>query len=171
MTSIKPKVVEDGKEESIIAPGIGRNDVVLVDAPCTGLGSLRRNPDIKWLPGRERQSLAPVGPDTMDFQFDAERHLNRDTASSPTTAQTIAPLPSSLIQGSGGNGWAHTIQHMASVQKRLLNTYSSLVKPGGRLVYGVCTFSNDETKGVVDDFLSNHPDFSLGPGGYLGKSL
>ena len=26
----------------------GKADVVLVDAPCTGLGTLRRNPDLKW---------------------------------------------------------------------------------------------------------------------------
>jgi 16S rRNA (cytosine967-C5)-methyltransferase len=31
----------------------GKADLVLVDAPCTGLGTLRRNPDLKW-----RQSAA-----------------------------------------------------------------------------------------------------------------
>ena len=33
----------------------GKIDRVLVDAPCTGLGTLRRNPDLKW-----RQSLSAV---------------------------------------------------------------------------------------------------------------
>jgi 16S rRNA (cytosine967-C5)-methyltransferase len=33
----------------------GKMDRVLVDAPCTGLGTLRRNPDLKW-----RQSLQAV---------------------------------------------------------------------------------------------------------------
>ena len=33
----------------------GKIDRVLVDAPCSGLGTLRRNPDLKW-----RQSLALV---------------------------------------------------------------------------------------------------------------
>ena len=31
------------------------SDLVLVDAPCTGLGTLRRNPDLKW-----RQSPAAL---------------------------------------------------------------------------------------------------------------
>lgn len=30
------------------APGFGSFDVVLVDAPCTGLGTVRRHPEIKW---------------------------------------------------------------------------------------------------------------------------
>jgi 16S rRNA (cytosine967-C5)-methyltransferase len=34
----------------------GKIDRILVDAPCTGLGTLRRNPDLKW-----RQSEAAVG--------------------------------------------------------------------------------------------------------------
>ena len=33
----------------------GKIDRVLVDAPCSGLGTLRRNPDLKW-----RQSLKAV---------------------------------------------------------------------------------------------------------------
>jgi 16S rRNA (cytosine967-C5)-methyltransferase len=33
----------------------GKIDRVIVDAPCTGMGTLRRNPDLKW-----RQNLAAV---------------------------------------------------------------------------------------------------------------
>jgi 16S rRNA (cytosine967-C5)-methyltransferase len=37
----------------------GKIDRVLVDAPCTGLGTLRRNPDLKWR--QTLQSLAGLG--------------------------------------------------------------------------------------------------------------
>jgi 16S rRNA (cytosine967-C5)-methyltransferase len=37
----------------------GKIDRVLVDAPCSGLGTLRRNPDLKWRQSREAvQELA-----------------------------------------------------------------------------------------------------------------
>jgi len=48
----------------------GTADVVLVDAPCSGLGSLRRNPDARWrltpeevqtFPPRQREILARYG--------------------------------------------------------------------------------------------------------------
>lgn len=189
MTSISTTRVYDGYEEDTIAPGVSRSDVVLVDAPCSGFGSLRRNPDLKWLPGRERQALAAVTPSTMDFKFDAERDLlqpsvaaavevhpqdeadalaRRNRGRNTNRAQVIAPPPPSLAQGSGSGGWSHTTRHMATVQSRLLDTYSTLVKPGGRLVYGVCTFAADETTGVVQNFLQKHPEFTMGPGGYLG---
>ena len=32
----------------VIKKLLGKADKVLIDAPCTGLGVLRRNPDAKW---------------------------------------------------------------------------------------------------------------------------
>jgi 16S rRNA (cytosine967-C5)-methyltransferase len=106
--------VEDGKESESISKFKRRAQVVLVDAPCTGWGVLRRNSDIKW-----RQPL-------------------------------------------------DVLERMPQIQQRLLNTYSELVAPGGRLVFGVCTFRKAETVDQVKAFLAAHPDFTAGPGGYLG---
>lgn len=44
---------EDGRERA----GRGRYDRILVDAPCTGLGALRRRPEARW-----RKSPADVAP-------------------------------------------------------------------------------------------------------------
>lgn len=83
----------------------GKADRVLVDAPCSGLGTLRRNPDLKW-----RQT--PAGVDEMVVkQFD------------------------------------------------ILESAARLVRPGGRLVYATCSLLVEENDGIVDHFLSQHPEF------------
>lgn len=81
-------------------------DRVLVDAPCSGLGVLRRNPELRW----------------------------RRTA--------------------------HEIASLAGVQLRLLDQASRLVRPGGVLLYSLCTFTPEETEGVVQTFLAQHAGFS-----------
>jgi 16S rRNA (cytosine967-C5)-methyltransferase len=82
----------------------GTFDRVLVDAPCSGLGVLRRRPDARW-------RIQP------------------------------GDLP-----------------RLAALQRRLLETARGLVRPGGLLVYSVCTLSVIET-GAIDRWLaSEHPD-------------
>ncbi len=46
-------------------------------------------------------------------------------------------------------------------QKVLLERFSMMVKPGGRLIYGTCSLLNEENEGVIDDFLSRHPDYTV----------
>jgi 16S rRNA (cytosine967-C5)-methyltransferase len=48
-------------------------------------------------------------------------------------------------------------------QKALLERFSTLVKPGGRLIYGTCSVLREENEAVIEDFLSRHPDFSVRP--------
>ena len=84
-------------------------DRVLVDAPCTGLGVLRRNPDTKW---------------KRSFQ---------------------------------------DIQRMAGHQKKLLNAAANRVKPGGILVYAVCSGEPEENEHVVTAFLKKRKDYVLEP--------
>ncbi len=92
-------------------------DVVLVDAPCSNLGVIRRRPDVK--------------------------HLK--------SAQDPA--------------------RMAETQLALLKAAAGLVKPRGRLVYAVCTLTQEETTGVTDAFWMDHLEFGLRPaGGYLPES-
>jgi len=82
-------------------------DRVLVDAPCSGLGVLRRNPESRW---------------------------NRSTAD---------------------------VRELAGLQKTLLDQVAPLVRPGGILLYSVCTFTSKETSEVVSDFLQRHKEFML----------
>jgi 16S rRNA (cytosine967-C5)-methyltransferase len=85
----------------------GKMDAVLVDAPCSGTGTLRRNPDVKWKP--------------VDI------------------------------------GALHVLQ------RSILTAASQLVRPGGRLVYATCSLLDEENRDVADEFLSQHPDFSVLP--------
>jgi 16S rRNA (cytosine967-C5)-methyltransferase len=70
---------------------IGRDyDLVILDAPCTGLGVLRRHPDAKW---RLRQS---------------------------------------------------DVKRLAELQRMLLDAVVPRLRPGGVLLYSVCTFTRAE---------------------------
>ncbi len=82
-------------------------DAVLVDAPCSGLGTLRRNPELKWR--RRPEDLAVLSR----LQYD------------------------------------------------LLASCAGQVRPGGTLVYSVCTYTDEETGGVINPFLSTHHGFRL----------
>ena len=113
LNSIKTVLVKENEEALVVDRFKQKADIVLVDAPCSGLGVLRRNPDIKW-------------------RLDQE-----------------------------------TLERLPELQLRLLNTYGDLVKPEGRLVYGVCTFRKDETSRIVERFLEEAPFTSEG-GGFLG---
>lgn len=106
--------------DSGLAPFESKADVVLIDAPCTGAGVLRRNPDTKW----NRKPLEQ--------------------------AKSLGSLP------------------IAALQESVLEQYSRLVKPGGKLVYGVCTQNRAESTGRIERFLEAHPRFSLDSSGFIG---
>jgi 16S rRNA (cytosine967-C5)-methyltransferase len=54
LSNVHPEVITH-ENDTRLKRLAGKIDRVLVDAPCTGIGTLRRNPDLKW-----RQSEADV---------------------------------------------------------------------------------------------------------------
>jgi 16S rRNA (cytosine967-C5)-methyltransferase len=84
-------------------------DLVLLDAPCSGLGTLRRHPEMKM-----RRT-----PDDVD--------------------------------------------RLAQLQARLLSAVQRYVKPGGLLVYALCTLTPEECDEQVRRFLSARADFRIDP--------
>ncbi len=50
---------------------------------------------------------------------------------------------------------------LARAQGRLLDSAAALLKPGGALVYAVCTLTPEETTGVVGAFLAGRPEFAV----------
>ncbi|HEY4415681.1 MAG TPA: RsmB/NOP family class I SAM-dependent RNA methyltransferase [Verrucomicrobiae bacterium] len=73
-------------------------DGVLVDAPCSGVGTWQRNPQARW---------------------------------------------TTMLQD---------VEELAAIQKQLLANVTPNVKPGGKLVFAVCTLTRAETTEVVADF-------------------
>ena len=54
-----------------------------------------------------------------------------------------------------------SIEELSAVQRRILESCSRCLKPGGALVYSTCTLSKREDEDVVCGFLKEHPEFSL----------
>ena len=52
---------------------------------------------------------------------------------------------------------------LARSQVKLLDSAAGRVKPGGRLVYCVCSLEPEEGEQQVEGFLKRHPDFRLAP--------
>jgi 16S rRNA (cytosine967-C5)-methyltransferase len=52
------------------------------------------------------------------------------------------------------------VQELAGIQKQLLERAAPAVKPGGRLVYAVCTLTRAETVEVTGSFAARCPDFA-----------
>ena len=79
-------------------------DAILLDAPCTATGTIRRHPDVAW-----------------------------------------TKKPSDVLT-------------LAAVQSRMLDRVVSLLRPGGRLVYCVCSLEPEEGEAQISALLRRNPD-------------
>ena len=53
------------------------------------------------------------------------------------------------------------VEKCAARQTEILENASKCVKNGGYIIYATCTFSLEENEMLIDEFLSNHPEFEL----------
>ncbi len=90
-------------------------DGILVDAPCSGVGTWQRNPHARW-----------------------------------TATET-------------------DVKELAEIQLQLLENTHKALKPGGRLIYAVCTITRQETTAVVNAFSAAHPELEPLPLQALGS--
>jgi 16S rRNA (cytosine967-C5)-methyltransferase len=95
--NIEYRIIDSTK---VIKKLYDKADRVLIDAPCSGLGVLKRNPDSKW----------KLQPEFID--------------------------------------------NIRKVQAEVLESYSRIVKPGGKMVYATCSVLPSENQEQVKHFLT-----------------
>lgn len=61
------------------------------------------------------------------------------------------------------------IERLSARQKKILNAAASLVKPGGVLVYAVCSCEKEENEDVINAFLEKRKDFFIDKDFYSDK--
>ena len=61
------------------------------------------------------------------------------------------------------------IVRLPALQAKILENNAKYLKVGGTMVYSTCTLNPDENRNIVEDFLKNHPEFSLSPFSVSGK--
>ncbi|UUX94950.1 RsmB/NOP family class I SAM-dependent RNA methyltransferase [Aquabacterium sp. J223] len=77
----------------------GKVDRVLVDAPCTGLGTLRRNPDLKWR--QSPQALAELTQKQAAILASAARLLKSGGRLVYSTCSLLAPENEAIAEAFG----------------------------------------------------------------------
>lgn len=103
---IEPRLLDPNREADALEDWRDRADVVLIDAPCSGTGTWRRNPEARWRLTPER------------------------------------------------------VERLVATQRRLIDVGAALVRPGGALVYIVCSLLDDEGASQIDRFLADHADWT-----------
>ncbi|MEZ5682266.1 MAG: RsmB/NOP family class I SAM-dependent RNA methyltransferase [Erythrobacter sp.] len=67
-TNIETRLLDPGKELEALADLAGQADAVLIDAPCSGTGTWRRNPEARWrLDQQELDRLTAIQSRLLDI--------------------------------------------------------------------------------------------------------
>jgi 16S rRNA (cytosine967-C5)-methyltransferase len=106
---IETRLLDPGREIEAFEDVRGTADLVLVDAPCSGTGTWRRNPEARW-------RLTPS-----------------------------------------------RLEQLTKLQAHLLDVGAALLRPGGRLVYVVCSLLPDEGEAHIDAFLTRNAGWGPAP--------
>jgi 16S rRNA (cytosine967-C5)-methyltransferase len=103
LSIVEARLLDPGREMEALSDLAGAVDLVLIDAPCSGTGTWRRNPEARWR----------LTPDRLE--------------------------------------------RLTALQARLLEIGGRLVKPGGAMVYAVCSLLAEEGRGQAERFSAGSP--------------
>lgn len=102
---VETRLLNPGREREVLGDLRDTADLVLIDTPCSGTGTWRRNPEARWRLTPER------------------------------------------------------IGRIAALQAHILDYGADLVRPGGHLLYAVCSLLHEEGEGQISAFLARRSDF------------
>ncbi len=137
-----------GKTLQLAAAG---GEVVALDRSASRLKRLKQNLE------RTRLQSEVIAVPAEDW--DDPRVFDAVLLDAPCTATgTYRRNPEALRRTRPGD-----VADLADVQHRLLDAAAARVKPGGRLVYCVCSLEREEGESQVIAFLRRHADFRLTP--------
>ena len=100
--NIETMLLNPGRERAMLNDVVGKCDIVLIDAPCSGTGTWRRNPELRWR----------LTPERLD--------------------------------------------QVITVQAHVMDIGAAIVRPGGVLVYAVCSLLDKEGAKQVDAFMTRN---------------
>jgi 16S rRNA (cytosine967-C5)-methyltransferase len=109
VSNVETRLLDPNRELEALADGRAAADVVLVDAPCSGTGTWRRNPETRWR----------LTPDRLS--------------------------------------------RLVKLQAHLLDVAAELVRPGGFLVYAVCSLLDEEGRAQAEAFGTRRSAFVSAP--------
>src|SRR5688572_26669714 len=113
---VETRLLDPGREMEALRELAGQADLVLVDAPCSGSGTWRRNPETRWR----------LTPERLD--------------------------------------------NLVGLQARLLGIAARLVRPGGRLVYAVCSLLAEEGRDQAEALTGGSSLVPDGPDSGAGRA-
>ncbi len=126
------------------------------------LADLMENRGLIWATDRSARRLETLKRRAARAGvFNYRAALWNDLAKPPTRTRFDGALVDAPCSGLGTWArnpharWTTTLddaRELAGIQSRLLATVSGSIKPGGRLIYAVCTLTRSETTGVADVF-------------------
>jgi 16S rRNA (cytosine967-C5)-methyltransferase len=147
---------------------------------CSGAGGktlhladLMQNRGLVWASDRSARRLAALKQRTARAKIFNYRTAPWDgSARLPTKTKFDGILVDAPCSGTGT--WQRNpharwttlpgdVRELAAIQFQLLNHVAPSLKPGGRLVYSVCTLTRSETTTVAEAFAAAHPELEPHP--------
>lgn len=135
-----------GKTMQLAAAG---HDVTSLDASESRLARLRDNL------ARTRLKARLIEADALAWRSD--RQFDAILLDAPCSATgTFRRHPEVLYRAS-----SRIIGEAAQLQRKLLESAVAWLKPGGALIYSVCSLEPEEGESVISSFCAEHPEFRL----------